>query len=180
MSQAPARSTFVTVLAWIFIVLSGFGTVVSLLQNLMIWTLFNSPEVTQGFQSPPPPGMPAGASLLATHFHYFFLGVFMVFAFTLASSVGLLRRRNWARICFMGVMFLGIAWNLVGLVFQYSMFTSMQQDMMAVPPEAALDMQAFFVVMAVVGVLFALAFSVLFGWIIRRLLSPEIAAEFRG
>src|SRR6266498_453109 len=35
-TQVPPRSSFVTVVAWIFIVLSGFATLVGALQNLMI------------------------------------------------------------------------------------------------------------------------------------------------
>ncbi len=34
--QAPPRSSFVTVVGWIFIVLSGFSTLIGALQNLMI------------------------------------------------------------------------------------------------------------------------------------------------
>ena len=45
MQSIAQRSTFVTVVAWVFIVLSGFGTLISLLQNLMIQTVFTSPEV---------------------------------------------------------------------------------------------------------------------------------------
>ena len=34
------RSAFVTVLAWAFIVLSGLGTAISALQNVMVYFLF--------------------------------------------------------------------------------------------------------------------------------------------
>ena len=45
-------------------------------------------------------------------------------------------------------------------------------------PGNAKDISVIFVAMAVVSVLFAVGFSVLFGWIIKRLLSPAVVAEF--
>jgi hypothetical protein len=74
-------------------------------------------------------------------------------------------------------MVLGIVWNLGGLVLQFTMFSSMQDNFANAP--GAPDMKAVFIAFAVVGVLFALAFSGLFGWIATRLLSPAIAAEFK-
>jgi hypothetical protein len=38
-SRRVARSTFVTVVAWIFIVLSAFTSVVAVMQNVRVWTM---------------------------------------------------------------------------------------------------------------------------------------------
>ncbi|MFT3761341.1 MAG: hypothetical protein QM761_01780 [Pseudoxanthomonas sp.] len=179
MAQVQQRSTFVTVLAWIFIVLSGFSTVISILQNIMIFTVFRSPEISQAMQAPPPSDMPPAAAFMTSHFHLFFLAFLLASAFTLTSSIGLLKRWNWARLCFVGIMGLGILWNLGGLVLQFSMFSSMQDQFSAAASHGGPNMQPFFIAIAVVSALFAVGFSVLFGWIARRLLSPAIAAEFR-
>jgi hypothetical protein len=42
----PQRSTFGNVLAWIFIVLGGFATFISILQNIMIRMLFHKEKMT--------------------------------------------------------------------------------------------------------------------------------------
>lgn len=178
MAQVQQRSTFVTVLAWIFIALSGFGTIISILQNIMIFTVFRSPEISQAMQAPPPPDMPAAAAFMASHIYLFFLAFLLISGFTLASSIGLLKRWNWARLCFIGIMLLGIVWNLGGLVVQFSMFSSMQHQFSAAATHGGPDMQPVFIAFAVVSVLFAVGFSVLFGWIAKRLLSPAVAAEF--
>lgn len=178
MSESRIQSTFVTVVAWIFIVLSGFGTVIAVLQNVMIQTVFRSPEVAQAMQAPPP-GMPPFAAFMATHFQWFFLGFLALSAFTLASSIGLLRRLNWARLCFIGILSLAILWQVTGLVLQFFMFSSMRQQFSAAAAQGGLDMGPFFIGIAIVSVLFALGAAVLFGWIIKRLLSQAIAAEFR-
>ncbi|MDD2271386.1 MAG: hypothetical protein PHP95_11805 [Desulfuromonadaceae bacterium] len=46
----PQRSTFVNVLAWIFIVLGGFTTFISILQNIMIRVMFRKEEMTQAMK----------------------------------------------------------------------------------------------------------------------------------
>ena len=170
------RSTFVTVVAWIFIVLSGFGTVISILQNIMIQTMFNDPQMEQALHAPPPPGAPPFFAFMTDHFQLFFFAFLIVSAATLASSIGLLKRKYWARIVFIGLMILGILWYVGGLVLQFTMFSSMQDNFANAPGTP--DMKPFFVAIAVVSVLFALGFSGLFGWIVKRLLSPAIAAEF--
>lgn len=180
MADVQQRSTFVTAVAWVFIVLSGFATVISILQNIMVFTVFRGPEFRQAMH--PSAGMPAAAAFMAEHFHLFFLAFLLISAFTLASSVGLLKRRNWARLSFVGVMALGILWNLGGLVLQFLMFSSMWEPFSAVEPHSGLRAGPFsmtlLVGMAVVNVLLATGLSVLFGWIAKRLLAPAVREEF--
>ena len=176
MQQTIQKSTFVTAVAWVFIALSGFGTLIAIAQNVMVYAIFSRPEVVSALQAPAPPGTPPFAVFMMKHMWVFFAAFLLVSTTTLASSVGLLMRRNWARRLFIGLMALGVAWNLGGLVLQFSMFASMKEQFAAVPE--APDMEVFFVVITVVSVVFALAFSGLFGWIAKRLLSAPVAAEF--
>ena len=177
MSEDRKQSTFVTVVAWIFIALSGFGTAISILQNILVQTVFRSPEVSQAVQTPPP-GTPPFAAFMTAHFQWFFLAFLLVSAFMLASSIGLLKRRNWARLSFIGLLSLAILWQIGGLALQFSMISSMRQQFSAAAVQGGPDMAPFFIGIAVVSVLFAVGFSVLFGWIIKRLLSPAVVAEF--
>lgn len=173
------RSTFVTVVAWIFIAFSGFATVISVLQNIMIQTMFNTQEVEQALAAPLPPDMPAFAGWLMQNMRLFFGAFLLVSGVTLAASIGLLLRKNWARVTFIGIMAVGILWNVAGLFVQFSMFSQMQEIFAAAPPGAP-DMSSFIVAIAVASLLFAVGFSALHGWIIYRLCSSSIAAEFRG
>lgn len=178
MKPANNRSSFVTVLAWIFIVLSGFATMISILQNIMVWTMFRQPEVAQAIAAQPQ-DVPSYAAFMMGHFQWFFLAFLLVSATTLVSSIGLLKRMNWARLVFVGLMVLGIAWSLGGLVIQFSMFGFMREQFDAAPKSADMpNMQPILIAMTVVSVLFAVGFSVLWGWIAKRLLSREIKAEF--
>ena len=175
-SSVPAKSTFVTVLAWIFIVLSGFATLIGILQNIMIQTMFNDPKFSEGLAKAPQ-GVPAPVSFMASNFKLIFAAFLACFVVTLISSVGLLNRRNWARLFFVGIMALGIVWNIGGLLLQFTTFSSFPPLPQAAQHEAD-AFQSMFMTMMVFSAIIAIAFSVLFGWIIKRLLSPPIAAEF--
>jgi cell division protein FtsX len=47
------RSTFVTVVGWIFIILAGFATLISILQNVMIALVFSAPQMDVHPQADP-------------------------------------------------------------------------------------------------------------------------------
>ena len=175
--QEP-RSAFVTVLAWIFIVISSFTTLVSILQNIMINLLF--PEQMQEVMQVPEggPELPVFVEGMMNNFQLM-IGIFLVISVaTLVSSIGLLKRKNWARLVFIGLMGLSILWNLGGLLFQYSMVSSMPM-----PSDAPTEFMTHFETMTTIILVFSSAiiigFSVLFAWIIKRLVSQEIRKEFQ-
>lgn len=179
MTYLQQRSTFVTALAWIFIVLSGFTTIISILQNILVFTMSRSSGMGPSMQAPLAQGMPPAAAFLANHIQLFFLAFLLVSAFAFVSSIGLLMRQNWARLCFIGFMAFAIAWQLGGLALQFSMFPFMRQQFSAPATQGGPDMLSILIAIAVVSVLFTIGFTVLFGWITKRLLSPAIVAEFR-
>ena len=171
------RSTFVSVLAWVFIVLAGFLTFISVLQNIMINTMFSSPQMP----APTGPGaeqMPAFFRFMLGHMQLFFLAFLAVSTGTLVAAVGLLRRKNWARLAFVGICALGIAWNIAGLVLQQIMFSSMPGAPSSASPDFRAEFDHMATVMQAFSVVMALSFSVLFAWLIKRLLSEAIRAEF--
>lgn len=172
----PERSTFVTVVAWIFIIFSGFGVLIGALQNIALWFLFPRAEVTRALEQAGEKGEISGfQSLVFDSFGLLFLVLFLVVVAVLFISIGLLRRRNWARVMFIGLMGLGITWNVGGLAFMYLFVDQMIPPAMeGVPPEFE-TMQNLVVW---TNILLALLFSVLFGWIIKKLMSPAIKQEF--
>jgi hypothetical protein len=177
--QRAARSTFVTVLAWVFIGLSSFTLFIAILQNLMMHMMFRGPEFEQAIQATKDdPQAPAFASYLFEYMFVFFALFLLVSIASLLASVGLLRRRNWARLLFIALMGVGIVWNIGGFVLQLIMFPSMSDLPGVASDDFVRQFQIMFVVMAVFGGLMALGFSALFGWIITRLVSPPIVAEF--
>lgn len=172
-SPAP-RSTFVTVVAWIFIVISGFMTVIGALQNIMLHSMFM--ETTHGaMQVPPDAGVPAFAAFMMNNMQWFFVAFLVVSATTLIASLGLLKRKNWARIAFIGIMVVGITWNMAGLVLTASMLSGFTSQQM---PPGPPDMGIFKNLILGFNVVFALGLSGVFGWIIKRLRSEALHQEF--
>lgn len=172
----PQRSTFVNVLAWIFIVLGGFATFISILQNIMIQTMFPKEEMAHALQQAKNTDqMPAFASFMFGHMDLFFLFFLVVSATSLIAAIALLKRKNWARIIFILLMALGILWNVGGLILQFTMFSSMpEMAHHGAPPE----FEKIMLIMKIASVIMVAAISALFGWIIKKLTSASIRAEF--
>lgn len=175
---SPSKSHFVSILAWVFIVLSAGATAVSVLQNLMLYLLFPRAEIkaalSTGVQVQ---NMPWTARVMMSHFEIF-VGAFLVISvLMLITAIGLLRRWNWARRIFILFMALGIVWNLAGILLQYWWFSDMP-----VPLDAGHQfsgaMQAMMLAMRVFTAIVAVVMSGVMGWVIWRLTRPGVAAEF--
>jgi uncharacterized membrane protein len=185
-SHTPPKSTFVTVVAWIFIILSGFATFISLLQNVMFGfmprDLLNSAAHDTAFAEM----VPRSTRFMFAHFQSILLLFLVLCVITLLASIGLLRRRNWARLLFIGLLGLGIVYNIAGLVLQQSMMSSFATGFpldSAVRADSALQpmSQQFGLMMAgmrVAMTIFAIGFAALFAWIIAKLVSRPIREEF--
>ena len=177
-SQTP--SAFVTTVAWIFIVLAGFTTLISVLQNVMINFAFPLNEMRSATadtgKGPPTPWF---VKMMIENIRLFFFFFLVVCTLTLVSSIGLLKRKNWARVTFIAMMSLGIVWNLGGMMmplFMMDSFSSMPSD---APSDFGNQFDIMTKVMIGVSVVIGITFSGLFAWIIKRLISPEIRREFK-
>jgi hypothetical protein len=164
------QSTFVTVVAWIFIIQSGFSAFVLFLEGLVFAVVFNS----HAFAEKLPPNAPpiTGAVLHVMIYFMFALCLFALFA--LSASIGLLRRRNWARLSFVGLLGFAIFWIVLNLIFQIGMAFFTPTPHVPQAQEAHSIMTVFAGFMSVLGI----ALIVLFAWIIRRLVTDPIRQEF--
>jgi len=181
--EAPPRSSFVTVVAWIFIVLSGFSTLIGALQNLMIRSMpFD--QLNSALQDSTAAQLPAPARMMFSHFQLFFLVTFLLSLLMLISSIGLLRRHNWARLAFIGLLVLGIIYLLGGLVLQQSFMSSFNRSFSAAAPQDSLfranaqHFESFVTAMRVFMIVFSLGIAGVFGWIVARLASAKVRTEF--
>jgi hypothetical protein len=172
------RSSFVTVLAWVFIVLSGLGTAISTLQNVMVYFLFPRAQLRAVMESDPASTqMPAFAKFMVGNIEVLVAAMLLLSLLALVASIGLLKRQSWARLVLIGLLGFGIAWNLGGLVLQQAFMSQFPQPTNA-PAEFQAQFQAMRTVFLVVAVVFSIGVSAVFGWIIWRLRSASIVAEF--
>jgi hypothetical protein len=178
---AIPRSGFVTGLAWTFITLAGFATLIALIQNIMLTIMLPAEaihDVMRGSEGRHP--MPAFARFMFENFRFLFVSFLVLSAVTLISAIGFLKRRNWARLVFIGIMALGIAWNLAAIAMPFFISSSFPPLPEHAPVEFRDRFDLMWKVMTVFTSIMALAFSVLFAWIIKRLVSDQIKREFRS
>jgi hypothetical protein len=179
MENPPSRSSFVTALAWIFIALAGFTSLISLLQTIMMRVMFRSEAMSAVLHdtSEGPP-MPPLVTFLFGHFQWipaFFLGISIL---TLIAAIALLRRHNWGRLVFIGVMAIGIAWEVGSLAlmpFVFSSFTDLPDNM---PPDLREQLSLMPKLVFGFSGLIVIVMTVLFAWIIKKLVSADIKREF--
>ena len=175
LNNKQPRSTFVNAVAWVFIALAGFTTLIAILQNIMIGIM--APQgAMRGIENAQE--IPAFAKFMFSHPQIIFGTFLAVFAGTFISAIGLLKRKNWARLVFIGLMGLGILWNVASAALPFIMFSSMPPMPAHVPEETRNNFELIKNVMMVFSILMTILFACLFGWIIKRLISSEIKREF--
>lgn len=179
MNPPPQRSTFVTVVAWLSIILSGFSLLATMAGGLLLVAFLGSGAVDDIMAEFPPEladvvpldiiGIVVGVLL--------FLG-FIWWLVALGSSIGLLCRKNWARITFLCLLVLGLIWNIGGFLLQLIgiavMMFAESDEIYAYAAGPDMFTIAMFAVNALLTLVTA-AFSI---WVLKRLMSRDIVAEF--
>lgn len=171
-----ARSLFVTLTAWAFIVLAALGCTLGLIQQaaLASW----APGLQGSLQSDP---LPPVTALLMAYLPWVNGAGLLVSVAMLAAAIGLLLRLEWARRAFIALIVLTIVANLAGLWLQQEFVQSLVDATLRRAPLPALAAEVFggFVTAAkVMGGVVTLFVCAGFAWIIRRLMSAPVLQEF--
>ena len=172
----PVRSSFVSIVGWIFIVLSGFAFVTSLFQLFVVWFIFPGDEffMDQTLNDP----LPVMSRFIFENFKGIVFALFVLSMTALMASVALLRRREWGRKLFIGMLIGLIVWQIGGLISGWFFVSSINAEFDLAQDEFGTHFQTMQFVMLFFNAVIALACSVLFGWMIKRLQSQSIRAEF--
>lgn len=171
-----ARSIFVTVTAWVFIVLAAMASACAVVQNALVGSL-----LPQSLGSANLPTLPLLTSLLIGYLPWVVGAGLLLSLATLASAIGLLLRLDWARRVFIALLAFAICANLLGLWLQQEVVQSVVASTLSVAtlPPHALDVFGSFVTAArVMAVVVTLLACLMLGLIIRRLMSPSVRQEF--
>ncbi len=180
-TAAAPKSTFVTVTAWIFIIASAWTVFVSLSQ-LWIFGSAQGPFEAMFRDTTFTALPPSGAKFLIRHLlQLMTLALLTLSVVTLVSSVGLLRRRNWARLLFITVMTVGVCYLAAFLFRQWWTSPESQSPLAQISQAQATQEQwrsTFHAMRVFVGIQGA-AVAGLLAWVIARLCSRRIQAEFK-
>jgi hypothetical protein len=168
-----SRSRFVTFVAWAAILLAGIACEWAAIQN----ATQSSWAALAGEQS----SLPWLSGFLLRHSTWVFSAAVTLSLATLVCAFGLLRRIEWARRVFIGLLAVAIVADLAGLWLQQEFMhvlvdTTLRQ---AVLPQAAAEVFGGVVTAArVLAALVTLVASVVLAGVIRRLMSPAVKQEF--
>ena len=157
------------VLGWVLIGVTGLG-VLSMLLQTFFFTVMAMPEVhSQPASGGASPGSPAFRT---------FLGLLLAFSIlVLASAVAFLKRKNWARRTFVMLFTLAILFNAVALVLL--VVVTGRSVPPALGPADGGRFDAMARQMLIPAGIVAVGCSLVSGWLIRRLTSAPVRAEFQ-
>jgi hypothetical protein len=170
-----ARSLFVTLTAWAFIVLATLACALGIIEHASLASL------KPGLVGVPGDAPPAVTGLIMAYLPWVNGAGLLVSVAMLVAAVGLLLRQDWARRIFIGLMVLAIVANLAGLWLQHEFVQSLVDSTLRHSPLPAAAAEVFggFVTAArVMGSLVTLFACAVSGWIIRRLTLPIVRQEF--
>ncbi|WP_338846202.1 hypothetical protein V8J88_20900 [Massilia sp. W12] len=169
----PQRSSLVSGLAWLLIIVGGFSIVIALLQILAF--SFIPPEKFASMVDAPK--IPFLIKLIFTNLHLIFFSFGLLSCATLICGVGLLLRKYWGWFATILLLVFGIVWNFGMLFLQNALFAAFTE---MAPELAETTIFAMFKDGLLIGFsIFALIFSALLLWLIKRLTAPEIREEFQ-
>jgi hypothetical protein len=171
-----SRSLFVTVTAWVFIVLGLLASASALVQNA---TALSLPGQIALAGTPVP--QPLLTGWLLAYLPWVVGAGLVVSVATLVAAVGLLLRHEWARCTFIGLLGVAIVVNLAGLWLQQEVMLSLVDATLqraTLAPQVAGVFGGFVVAARSMAVLVTLAACALMAWIAWRLTQPMVRQEF--
>ncbi|AKC86921.1 hypothetical protein [Pseudoxanthomonas suwonensis] len=176
----PVATGFVTVLARISLVLAALGLLWALAQTVLALLLPDAAVARMAAE----PGVPPGLLWTLEHRHALSLAVLLLSALFLAVAWGLLKRREWARLGFIALLVAGALANFAGLALVGPFFDGLvgmfPAEYLDTPDGRQFTAQMQFNrnTTFATSLLGALFFAGLHGWIVWKLCTAPVRAEF--
>jgi hypothetical protein len=168
------NATFITLISWVFILIGGFIALGTLMQSLMLTFLFSNEEFAAAMQLSSK-DMPAQAAFMIDHIRSISWSAFAIAALLVSASLGMLRRKHWARLLFISMMWLFAVVTVTMAVVQLGYLANLSTGDQDLPEGFIKLLQA----TKLMSLLFGIGLGVLFGWLGWKLARPAIKAEFR-
>lgn len=183
-SKQARKTSFVTVIAWVFIALATMILMTSVIQFIVVAFLnFGATqsgdvyslvvtELKKGLKD----SNTLELALVAFRYAWVIVTVIFLYAITLLwTSIGLLKRREWARKTMIVLLAIAIFYELSDLAWQFYVMNSTMAPLMKEMPGLGSGIMA--IILGIVTIM-VLAFCALFVWVIIKLRSERIRQEF--
>ena len=169
------KSSFVTIVAAIFIALAGLSLIASAFQLLFFSFLFQNSEIFESLrQQINNNQMTKLTGFLFSNIRLISIFSLFVSIIKLIASIGLLKRINWARILFIIMLSLSIGFRMLAFMSQFFIMPDLPQ----MNSSAGHFTILFIFIIRIFNFIFIAAICILFGWIIKMLSSEKIRREF--
>ncbi len=168
MTEYQKKSEFVTVLAWIFIIVSSVLFIYSVFQTIFMIFVFDNFNTTNETLI---------GNMIAISFF-----IILIFFGLLRTSISFLKRKNWARYLWVVILIFLCLGSILFTLFYggFGYFLGVEEftNSTEVPsePEGTWMFQSIFIFYSCL----ALSFSLLTAWIIKKLLSNKVKLEFNN
>lgn len=170
--QPTQRSPLITAVAWCVILTFTLSALFSFLLALIFFYLIPHDQIESTVaQARAMKAIPEWGIAIIQNVQWYAAGFFAVSVFMLNSGIALLKRRDWARRVTIVILALSILAMLPGFIFRYDPATSslpgsdQLKDTLGMMQDALIVMNALF--------------CAIHGWLIWKLASPAIQAEFQ-
>ena len=179
---ARPSSSFVTVLAWISIALALLGLVYGLMQMVMGLVLPDDfyLRMLNPYGGEPPP-LPPLMHWIYTNTLLMGVLMFVLSAIFLWVSWGVLKRREWGRKGFIAVLVLGTLWQFACIFALPQLIEGMLAVQAGALPQGQTmppELEGFMTAAMLMGGAVAVVFAALHLWIVWKLCTPAVRAEF--
>jgi energy-converting hydrogenase Eha subunit C len=171
------RSTFITVLGWVGIAIAGGYGLTLILQFAVMQFFLGSGRVP----TPDPDEFAAISPMIGwfvRNFRLYLISMIAICMGGVVASIGLLRRRPWGRVTTIAMMVIGIVWSIVSVVIAEMAVPNVPPD-----PNVPGGVATMFALATwgarIASALLALVSVLVFGWLIHKLRTPAIRAEFQ-
>jgi hypothetical protein len=181
---APAQSStqatpFVSGLAWSFIGLAGLSMLLALIPSLLFaYVVPMEPLRATVAEAIRLKMLPPLAMTAVGHLPALFMALFAGSLLTLLVSIGLLQRKNWARIAFAWIMVVTAAIHLAGLALPFYLRHDFSAAINHMPPDLRGVATTVTGLLVVASSVMGIVFAGFFAWVAQRLFSAEMAREF--
>lgn len=167
----PPPSSFVNALGWILILCGSCSACVTILKNIIFPPFLSKEELTEAMQQ-----SSLIAKIMFSHSEYIFLSGLILSIAMLVVGIGLLKRKNWARIITIVMVALGILFYAAILVLLFTLFSEMINVLGG--EAGAGEIQKLLNFIQVFGTVLTGFFLVFHIFIIKKLCSAKIKEEF--
>ena len=167
----PQRSTLLNIFSWILILFWFFTFFTTAAQFIAVYYIIPMEEI----EPVTDPEVPPLFVFLTENIYGLFLSAALFSGVMFMVSVGLWRRKEWARRAFRLLLYIGIIVLITSVVFMFAFFKRAFYPNDEIPEELVSALKA----MRIVWTVFAGGFVLFFDWIARKLNREHIRNEFR-